>query len=107
MLAALGASLHAVARSADLAARLGGDEFALAVTHTDDNGLLALAETIRRSFAIAAIGLGVDATLSIGIASSGSCSRHQLLAAADKALYESKSAGGDCARLATAPLLAD
>ena len=107
VLAALGASLHAVARSADLAARLGGDEFALAVTHTDDNGLLALAETIRRSFAIAAIGLGVDATLSIGIASSGSCSRHQLLAAADKALYESKSAGGDCARLATAPLLAD
>jgi len=108
VLAAVGTSLHAIARNADLAARLGGDEFALAVTHTDDNGLLALAETIRRGFALAAIGLDVDATLSIGIASSDSCPRHQLLATADKALYESKSAGGDCARLATAPLcLAD
>ncbi len=104
VLVALGASLHAVARSADLAARLGGDEFALAVTHTDGDGLLALAETIRVSFATAAIGLGVDATLSIGIASSDICSRHHLLAAADRALYESKRAGGDCARLATAPL---
>ena len=108
VLAAFGASLRAIARSADLAARLGGDEFALAVTHTDDTGLLALAETIRHNFAIAAIGLGVDATLSIGIASSDICSRHQLLATADKALYESKSAGGDCARLAAAQLyLAD
>ena len=103
VLAAVGASLQAIARNADLATRLGGDEFALAVTHTDGNGLLALAETIRRSFALAAIGLGVDATLSIGIASSDTCSRHQLLATADKALYESKSAGGDCARLATTP----
>jgi len=104
VLQALGASLHAIARSADLAARLGGDEFALVVTHTDGNGLLALAKTIRRSFAIASIGLGVDATLSIGIASSDISSRHHLLATADKALYEGKSAGGDCARLATAQL---
>jgi diguanylate cyclase (GGDEF)-like protein len=87
-----------------LPARLGGDEFALAVTHTDGNGLLALAETIRRSFAVAITELDVDATLSIGIATSDVCSRHELMATADKALYESKNAGGDCARLATAQL---
>lgn len=104
VLAALGASLRSVAHSADLAARLGGDEFALVVTHTDSDGLLALAESIRGSFAMATIGLGVDANLSIGIASSDTCSRHQLLAKADEALYESKNAGGDCARLATAQL---
>jgi diguanylate cyclase len=106
VLIALGHSLQAVARTADMAARLGGDEFVLGVTHTNSDGLLALAETIRRSFAIAALGLGVDATLSIGIASSDICSRHQLLATADKALYESKNAGGDCARLANAQLCA-
>ena len=104
VLVALGACLQGIANSADLPARLGGDEFALAVTHADGNGLMALADTIRRNFAIATIGLGVDATLSIGIASSAICSRHQLLAMADKALYESKNAGGDCARLATVEL---
>ena len=104
VLVALGHSLRAVARNAGLVARLGGDEFVVGVTHTDGSGLLAMAETIRQNFANATIGLGVDATLSIGIASSDICSRHQLLATADKALYESKNAGGGCARLASVEL---
>ena len=104
VLVALGATLNVIVRSTDLAARLGGDEFVVAATHTDGAGLLSLAETIRQNFAIATIGLGVDATLSIGIASSDICTRHELLATADKALYESKSAGGDCARLASVEL---
>ena len=74
------------------------------MTHTDGNGLLALAEMIRASFAIATIGLGVNASLSIGIVSSDICSRYELVATADKALYECKRAGGNCARLATAQL---
>jgi diguanylate cyclase len=106
VLVALGACLKANARCEKLAARLGGDEFALAVTDCNDKELLALAETIQHSFALDVIGLGVDATLSIGIASSDTCSRHQLMATADKALYESKNAGGDCARLANAQLCA-
>lgn len=99
VLRAIGATLHAVAHTPDVVARLGGDEFALAITHTDGPGLLAVAENIRLRFAVAATELGVKTTLSMGIVSSEDCLRHQLLADADKALYLSKSAGGDKATL--------
>lgn len=103
VLRAIGSALQVVAHSADVVARLGGDEFALAVTHADGRRLLAVAAEIRKLFAAAAAQLGVSTTLSIGIATSEECARHQLLAEADKALYRSKAAGGDRAELFTYP----
>lgn len=99
VLGAIGASLLEVAETADIAARLGGDEFALARTHTDVDGLLALAEAVRQRFKIRSSELGMQTTLSFGVASSDNCPRHDLLADADKALYRSKAAGGDCIEL--------
>ena len=105
VLRAIGTTLQDVADHADLIARLGGDEFALAISHADDRRLQTLAEEIRAAFAQATARLVVGTTLSIGIASSADCPRHQLLAAADKALYRSKAAGGDRAELFTGSLL--
>lgn len=102
VLRAIGEAVQAVTTSASLAARLGGDEFALAISHANDRDLLATAAEIRRAFAVATAKLGVDTTLSIGIASSEHCPRHQLLAAADSALYRSKAGGGDRAEVFTA-----
>ena len=99
MLRAIGATLQAVAHTADVVARLGGDEFAFAISHTDGAHLLAVAENIRRLFAVAADELQVNTTLSIGLVSSEDCPRHRMLADADKALYRSKAAGGDRAEL--------
>ena len=101
VLRAIGATLQVVAHTPDVVARLGGDEFALAITHSDGPHLLAVAENIRQLFAIAAHELQVNTTLSIGLVSSEDCPRHQMLADADRALYRSKAAGGDCAQLFT------
>jgi len=99
VLAAVGASLRQAVRGEDLIARLGGDEFAMAICGASGEELVSRAQLIRQSFAAITAGLGVDSTLSIGIAHSKNGSRHELLAAADRALYRSKAAGGDRATL--------
>lgn len=91
----IGRTLLEVATSADMVARLGGDEFAMVTTHASPAALLATAEKIRVAFARAASGLGMDSTLSFGIATSDTCARPAMLANADKALYSSKAAGGN------------
>ena len=105
VLQAIGEAVRAVMTSASLAARLGGDEFAFSVSHATDLDLFATAAEIRRVFALATARLGVEATLSIGIASSEHCPRHQLFARADSALYRSKAGGGDRAELFKADAL--
>lgn len=100
VLAAVGASLRQAMRGKDLIARLGGDEFAMAICSASSEELISRAQLIRTNFAAITASLGVDTTLSIGIAHSKNGSRHQLLAAADRALYRSKAAGGDRATLA-------
>ncbi|UGB37244.1 GGDEF domain-containing protein [Frateuria soli] len=99
VLAAVGASLRQAVRDGDLIARLGGDEFAMAICSASGEELISRAQLIRQNFAAITAGLCVDTTLSIGIAHSKNASRHQLLAAADRALYRSKAAGGDRATL--------
>jgi len=103
VLQAIGSTLLAVAHSGDVVARLGGDEFALITSHIDGARLLTLAEDIRTRFATATSELGVNTTLSIGIVSSDDCPRHRMMTDADKALYRSKSAGGDRAELFACP----
>jgi diguanylate cyclase len=97
VLRAISAALLVARRSSDLVGRLGGDEFVLVTANSDEAHLNALAEDIRRTFAVVANELGVDTTLSIGIASSEHCPRERMLAEADEALYRSKAAGGDTA----------
>jgi diguanylate cyclase len=99
VLRAIGATLMVVARPPDVVARLGGDEFALLTTHTDSAHLHDMAGKIGAQFRTFAAELGVDTTLSIGMVSSEHCARERMLADADHALYRSKDAGGDAARM--------
>ncbi len=95
VLGAIGATLRQTANTEDLVARLGGDEFAMALCNASRDELFVRAQQIRAHFAVIAAGLGVDTTLSIGIAHSDDGPRQQLLGHADRALYRSKAAGGD------------
>jgi two-component system, chemotaxis family, sensor kinase Cph1 len=87
-------------RPADLAARVGGEEFALLLPDTDCDGALALAEAVRSGIEQSRIDhpkcpWGIM-TASIGVACltpHGTGTAHDLMKAADRALYEAKSQG--------------
>lgn len=89
-------------RQNDLFGRLGGEEFALVLKGLAEKDALALAERIRsevtrRSFK-QPDGVSVPVTLSIGLAWFSECPAEpleQLLAEADRALYQAKEAGRD------------
>jgi diguanylate cyclase (GGDEF)-like protein len=86
-------------RTGDLAARYGGEEFVVLLPRTDLAGACEVAERIRLLVQEAPFvtpeGGTVGATLSVGLAmvQPGSTSFAELLAAADRALYEAKGAG--------------
>ncbi|MBZ9935963.1 sensor domain-containing diguanylate cyclase [Mesorhizobium sp. BR1-1-16] len=89
---------EAVARQGDVVARLGGDEFALiGAVGADDAEAGALAERLIETMRapVTAGDQTIEVGLSIGIAFAPDCGLDpdELLAAADKALYEAKSAG--------------
>ncbi|WP_457352280.1 DUF484 family protein [Roseateles sp. P5_D6] len=86
-------------RTGDLAARYGGEEFIVLLPRTDLTGACEVAERIRLMVQEAPFvtpdGGTVGATLSVGLAMlpASATSFTDLLAAADKALYEAKRAG--------------
>ncbi len=94
VLGAVAAALRQTARTQDLVARLGGDEFAMLIDDASRDEVAETARSIQERFAQFVAPLRVEATVSIGIAHSDDSSRHQLLANADVALYDSKGAGG-------------
>jgi diguanylate cyclase (GGDEF)-like protein len=92
-----------------LVARLGGDEFALLLPETDAAGAEAVGERLVAALAAEPLRLGdreVRLGLSIGIAAFGhgeGGTAEDLLAAADRAMYVVKAAGGGGASIESRP----
>jgi diguanylate cyclase (GGDEF)-like protein len=85
-------------REIDLPARWGGEEFGIVLPGTDLEGAARLAERIRKALErrtiLAPDGSPVHVTVSLGVAAFPECARgRDIVAAADKALYEAKRAG--------------
>jgi two-component system cell cycle response regulator len=87
---------HAV-RGGDELARWGGDEFVAILPDTDRAGAARAAERLRASVAAAPIA-GLDVTISVGWAHWSGDTPDDLLARADRALYQAKDAGRDTVR---------
>ncbi|XUW91458.1 sensor domain-containing diguanylate cyclase [Burkholderia sp. M6-3] len=101
----IAAEAKAVLRVSDVVARLGGEEFVLMLPSTTTHEAMEVAERLRRAVERASIETGVGqlrATISLGVASLGDAAPtlQELLAAADKALYNAKRAGRNCVRSA-------
>lgn len=99
----IAAEARAVLRIPDVVARLGGEEFVLMLPSTTRQEALEVAERLRRAVELASIETGVGqlrATISLGVASldGAAPALQELLAAADKALYDAKRAGRNCVR---------
>ncbi|MEO8161109.1 MAG: GGDEF domain-containing protein [Arenimonas sp.] len=92
VLRGIGATLLVVAKPGDLIGRLGGDEFAFSTTRTNHLELAQVADRIQALFGQVATELGIETSLSIGIACSDECPRERLLTEADQAMYRNKSA---------------
>lgn len=91
-----------------LLARIGGEEFAALLPGYDALQAKEAGEALVRSFGetttLSGNGLGIQATLSVGLAQSESAASilDELLASADQALYRAKSLGGNRLELAHA-----
>lgn len=102
-----GAIIRSCARETDVVARFGGDEFSLILPDTGRDGAVSVAarirERIRTARFLAADGLTVRLTASIGVATLPDVagSAEELLQAADMAMYRVKAAGKDGIHVAT------
>ena len=108
VLRAVGRILTAESRGIDEPARYGGEEFAVALPETDAEGALEVADRVRTAIAATAIPLvdgdgeiGVTASLGVATLPGLAANLHDLVAAADSALYEAKRAGKNRVRLAS------
>jgi diguanylate cyclase (GGDEF)-like protein len=90
--------VRASVREVDLPARLGGEEFVVLLPETPLMAAVEVAERVRRSIAGKPVvwhGRPLEVTASLGVATCPESveSPHELLAAADAALYRSKGSG--------------
>lgn len=99
-----GAMVTSCLRSADLVARYGGEEFAAILPSTTISGALRVAERIRADIAALEMphpgneGVG-HVSISLGVATivpDRTLEMHELVEAADRALYAAKHAGRNC-----------
>lgn len=80
-------------RDTDVVARYGGEEFAVLLPQTDGAGAAIIAERIRRAVECASWpGLAVTASLGVAVLTPDT-NGGDLIAAADRALYQSKASG--------------
>ena len=97
------------ARETDVAARFGGDEFAIILPDTGGEGAYAVGERVRDRVAahlfLADDGLNLHLTASVGVATlpDVAASADELVAAADKAMYQVKDSGKNGIQAASAP----
>ena len=92
-------ALGGVLRTSDTAYRYGGEEFAILPRETGLEDGFAVAQRLRTAVSEFTIpGQGVLVTASAGVAERASAMSHytELMAKADAALYDAKSAGRDC-----------
>lgn len=90
-------------RSHDFFARYGGEEFTVVLPETDRQGTCVVAESLRKLVADHVFeyqGRRIPVRISIGCAnwSPGLSSEQELLALADRRLYEAKQAGRNCVK---------
>lgn len=112
VLQAVGESLAASLRSADIACRYGGEEFVIILNRASLHGGLAAAQRMRERLAALDLrpkGERVPITASFGVVCTeqfldpAKLTMAELIDAADKALYMAKFAGRDCVCLASPP----
>jgi diguanylate cyclase (GGDEF)-like protein len=87
-------------RQSDLVARYGGEEFLVILPETDSEGASVLAERLRRNISelmVSIVAEEISVTVSIGVLTCNDCGdhldKHQIVEAADKAMYASKNGG--------------
>lgn len=91
-----------IRRPADHASRYGGEEFALVLPGTSAEGARTMAERVRGAISALALphadaGDRSHVTISVGVATViGAWTTAEVIALADRALYEAKDAGRDC-----------
>lgn len=106
LLKMVGERLSATVRSGDLVARLGGDEFAIVQTGGLQNPTAVAARLVgclRESFSIQGRDICIGASLGFAVSPTDGADLDQLIAAADRALYEAKAAGRGTWRAASKP----
>lgn len=105
VLKSLAQTLRAGVREADICSRFGGEEFAVVLPKTTLQGAAELADRLRKQVEEKPIRVGgeeIAVTISCGVACypDGVITKEALFAAADRALYEAKSAGRNCVKSA-------
>jgi len=91
----IGDFLRAEKRAEDVAARLGGDEFGVVIPGATVDHALAVAERLRRILIERGLESGCPITATFGVAAypSDGTGLHDLLRAADRAMYRAKAEG--------------
>lgn len=105
VLKSLAETLKAGVRDADICSRFGGEEFAIVLPKTTLQGAAELADRLRKQVETKPVvvnGEPISVTISCGVACypDGVITKEALFAAADRALYEAKSAGRNCVKSA-------
>ncbi len=92
----VGEVLRRCVRQADMAARIGGDEFCLLLASADPAGSRLIAERVLRGVSTIELPEGTRIGASFGIATErDGRDAHEVVAAADAAMYRAKRQGGD------------
>ena len=104
--------LKETARGSDFVARYGGEEFAVVMSNTEGANALMVMDRLRNQFATLTHesdkGESFPVTFSAGVAElSGLATARELVLAADRALYQAKDRGRNCAVLRSAEPTAD
>lgn len=93
VICAVGDAIREITRVGDVAFRLGGDEFLLVTPRARMSSAMSIAERLRASFARISRGLGMPASISVGVASTEATPMLGLVDRADEALYQCKRSG--------------